>query len=231
MVDSSPSMASSPKHSPIPCLVSNKPCSSSSLVLPKESTTENPPISEISEVLSPSISCVPLSISSMEGQPVSLSHKVPFAGVISILKSSIPIKCNIESSKGEHHSSLPNNGGAGPSLLNTAAIVVAVEDLHRTPETSSSAAIIDNNGVFEGSYLVTPPKNVIGKKKGSTDQDDRAGKPTDVAPRPNQPFSTNGNAEKLASKGEACPSANVEGQLEDVPSLSNSELHHKNDLV
>ncbi|KAK0581313.1 hypothetical protein LWI29_012382 [Acer saccharum] len=50
------------------------------------------------------------------------------------------------------------------------------EDLHRTPETSSSAAIIDNNGVFEGSYLVTPPKNVIGKKKGSTDQDDRVGK-------------------------------------------------------
>ncbi|KAK1549667.1 hypothetical protein Q3G72_005815 [Acer saccharum] len=117
--------------------------------------------------------------------------------------------------------------GAGPSSLNTAAIVVAVEDLYRTPQTSPSAAIIDNNGVFEGSYLVTPPKNVIGKKKGSIDQDDRVGKPTHVTPRPNQPFSTNGNDEKLASKGEACPSANVEGQLEDVPSLSNSELHHK----
>ena len=134
----------------------------------------------------------------MEGQPLSLPHKVPSAGVISILKYSIPIKCNIESSKGEHHSSLPKNGGAGPSSLNTAAIAIAVEDLHRTPQTSSSAAIIDNNGVFlfffskkkknngvfEGSYLVTPPKNVIGKKKGSTDQDDRVGKPTDVAPRP-----------------------------------------------
>ncbi|KAK3193362.1 hypothetical protein Dsin_024672 [Dipteronia sinensis] len=54
-----------------------------------------------------------------------------------------------------------------------------------------------------------------------------AGKPTHGAPRLNQPFSTNGNDEKPTSKGEACPSTNVKCQLEDTPSLSNSELHHK----
>ncbi|KAK0571578.1 hypothetical protein LWI29_018332 [Acer saccharum] len=143
MVDSSPSMASSPKHSSLPYLVSKKPCS---MVFPKESTSENPPISEISEVLSPSTSGVLLPISSMKGQPLSLPHKVPSAGVISILKSSVPIKCNIESSKGVHLSSLPNNGGASLSSLNTAAIsyslvhpAVIVHHLASSVPSSTSA--------------------------------------------------------------------------------------------
>ncbi|KAK3198379.1 hypothetical protein Dsin_021794 [Dipteronia sinensis] len=170
----------------------------------------------------------------MEDQPLSLPHKSPSAGVISILKSSFPIKCNIESSKGVHLFSFPKLdsnkapilGGAGPCSLNTTDFAVTLGDLPRTPRTSSSA-VIGNNGVFEGPYLVTPPKNVIGKRKGSTDQDDMGGKPNHGAPRLNQPFSTNGNVEKPPSKGEACPSTNVQGQLEDTPSLSNSKLHHK----
>ncbi|KAK2653179.1 hypothetical protein Ddye_013035 [Dipteronia dyeriana] len=153
-----------------------------------DSTMEKPPISE---KLSLSISSVLPSISFMEDQPLSSTPKVSSAGVISILKPNVPIKSNNKSNKGGHLSSLPNHGGAGPSVLSSAAIVP--EYILRA---SYPAAIIGNNGVLEGSNLVTPLQNVMGKKKGSMDQGNRAGKPTHGVEEPNQPLSTSGNVEK-----------------------------------
>ncbi|KAK3212588.1 hypothetical protein Dsin_017294 [Dipteronia sinensis] len=80
---------------------------------------------------------------------------------------------------------------------------------------------------------VAPLKNVLGKMKGTENQYNRSKKSALGAHRPYQlqlVLSTSfGNVEKPASKGAACPSANVEGQivqLEEVSSLRNLELPH-----
>ncbi|KAK2658648.1 hypothetical protein Ddye_005181 [Dipteronia dyeriana] len=145
-----------------------------------DSAMEKP---QISENFPPSISSVLPPISSMEDQPLPSTPKVSSTGVISILKSSVPIK-------------IPEY----------------------TLRDSSPAAILGNNGVLEGSNMVTPLQNVMGKKKGSMDQGNRDGKPTHSAEEPNQSLSTFGNAEKPASKVEACPSKNVEGSKMVAPS-------------
>ncbi|KAK3193375.1 hypothetical protein Dsin_024685 [Dipteronia sinensis] len=43
-------------------------------------------------------------------------------------------------------------------------------------ETSSATVILDNKGVLEGSKMVAPSKNMIGKKKGTKDQGDSSKK-------------------------------------------------------
>ncbi|TXG46619.1 hypothetical protein EZV62_027881 [Acer yangbiense] len=83
-------------------------------------------------------------------------------------------------------------------------------------ESSSTTVIFGNNGVLEGSKMVSPSKNVIGKKKGTKDQGDSSEKHTETF-RPAMlqqqvPFSSLGNAQKLAPKEKACSSTNVEGQ-------------------
>ncbi|KAK1583526.1 hypothetical protein Q3G72_024611 [Acer saccharum] len=83
-------------------------------------------------------------------------------------------------------------------------------------ESSSATIIFSNNGVLEGSKMVSPSKNVIGKKKGTKDQGDSSEKHSETL-RPAMlqqqvPFSSLGNAQKLASKEKACSSTNVEGQ-------------------
>ncbi|KAK3225850.1 hypothetical protein Dsin_005712 [Dipteronia sinensis] len=86
----------------------------------------------------------------MKGQPLSLPHKVPSGGVISIFKSSVPIKCNIESSKEVHLSSLLNNGGAGPSSLNTVAISYSLVYPAASTMENQPFTIISNGSSFVG---------------------------------------------------------------------------------
>ncbi|KAK2641983.1 hypothetical protein Ddye_023746 [Dipteronia dyeriana] len=203
-------MASSPKHLSLPRLGSITPSSSLSVVLPMDYTMDKPPISEN---FPPSISSVLPPISSMKDQPLSSTPKVSSAGVISFLKPNVPIKSTNTSNKGGYLSSLPNHGGVGSSVRCTTTIVPKY-----ILRTSSQAAIIGNNGVLKGSNMVTPLQNVMGMKKGFIDQGNRAGKPTHGAEDPNQPLSTFGNAEKPASKVEACPSKNVEGSKMVAPS-------------
>ncbi|KAK3212636.1 hypothetical protein Dsin_017342 [Dipteronia sinensis] len=101
-------------------------------------------------------------------------------------------------------------------------------------ETSSVTIILDNNGFLEGSKMVAPSKNVIGKKKGTKDQGDSSEKFAETL-RPTMlqqhaRFSFLGNAQKLASKERACSSTNVECQhvqLGGVASFRNSKLYHE----
>ncbi|KAK0575398.1 hypothetical protein LWI29_038493 [Acer saccharum] len=122
------------------------------------------------------------------------------------------------------------------------------------PRNLTSATILGNNGGLEDSNFISPFKNMLGKMNGATDQGNNGGleDSSSVAPfknmlgkmngttnegngahRPNLlhhvPFSSFGNVEKPASKGEACLSTNVKGQkvqLEEVSSFRNSELPH-----
>ncbi|KAK3204579.1 hypothetical protein Dsin_018625 [Dipteronia sinensis] len=203
MMDSSPSMDPSPKHLSLPCLGSH--------------TT-------FPETLSSSISSVLPPISSMKDCPLPSPHKVSSADVISFLKANDSIKCNNMTSKGEHCPSIPKiilntaiNARNGHSALNGAVVAEAKEVLSSYPQTSTFAANLGNNGGLKDSSPVAPPKNILGKMKGTENQCNRSEKLAPGAHRPDQlqlVLSTYfGNVEKPASKGTACPFANVEGQI------------------
>ncbi|KAK3229875.1 hypothetical protein Dsin_001756 [Dipteronia sinensis] len=238
MVDSSPSMDSSPKQSSLPCLGSKKPSTSYSMVLTTGSTMENPPLPETP---SSSISRVLPPISTMKDRHFPSPHVVSLAGVTSILKANDSIKCNNGSSKGRHCSSISKlilnkaitHAKIGHKSLNLAVVAEAKGVLSSCPRTSTFAANLGNNGGPEDSSFVAPSKNILGKINGTAEQCDRSKKHCIGAHRPDQlhhvPFSSFGNVEKLASKGEAGPSVNFESQkvhLDKVSSLRNSELPH-----
>ncbi|KAK0588591.1 hypothetical protein LWI29_002949 [Acer saccharum] len=91
---------------------------------------------------------------------------------------------------------------------------------------TTNQAILGNNRGLEDSNSIAPFKNVLGKMNGTTNQGNGAHRPDQLH---HVPFSSFGNIEKPASKGEACPSINVKGQkvqLVEVSSLRNSELPH-----
>ncbi|KAK3204589.1 hypothetical protein Dsin_018635 [Dipteronia sinensis] len=219
MMDSSSSMDPSPKHLTLPCLGSHRP---------------------FLETLSSSISSVLPPISSMKDCPLPSPHKVSSADVISFLKANDSIKFNNMTSKGEHCPSIPKiilniaiNARNGHSALNGAVVAEAKGVLSSYPQTLTFAANLGNNGGLEDSSTVAPPKKILGKVKGIENQCNRSEKLAPGAHRPDQlqlVLSTYfGNIEKPASKGTACPFANVEGQivqLEKVSSLRNSELPH-----
>ncbi|KAK1590968.1 hypothetical protein Q3G72_000011 [Acer saccharum] len=77
------------------------------------------------------------------------------------------------------------------------------------PQISTSVAILGNNGGFEDSSSVAPFKSMLGKMNGTTNQGNGAHRPDLLH---HVPFSSFGNVEKPASKGEACLSTNVKGQ-------------------
>ncbi|KAK3204591.1 hypothetical protein Dsin_018637 [Dipteronia sinensis] len=166
------------------------------------------------ETISSSISSVLPPIPSMKDCPLPSPHKVSSANVISFLKAKDSIKCNNVASKGEHCPSIK-------IILNTAINA-------RNGKSALNGAIVAK---AKGHCCTSQER--FGKDEGTENQCNRSEKSVIGAHRPDQlqlVLSTSfGNVEKPASKGAACPSANVEGQivqLEEVSSLRNSKLPH-----
>ncbi|KAK3221973.1 hypothetical protein Dsin_008998 [Dipteronia sinensis] len=235
MVDSASSMDSSPKHSSLPCLGSNKPSTPYFFVLPSGSTMENPPfysnvssfsifpsLLEASETSNKSLSNgAGLGCQNEEttagheainnGDGFSLEHEgLP---VMDALQSPKMVGNSVNKLKKTKESCVHKTCGGKNGVLEGSKMVASSKNVIKT---SSVAVILDNNGVLEGSKMVAPSKNVIGKKKGTKDQGDSSEKFADTL-RPTMlqqhaRFSSLGNAQKLASKERACSSINVECQ-------------------
>ncbi|KAK2649526.1 hypothetical protein Ddye_017015 [Dipteronia dyeriana] len=153
------------------------------------------------------------------------------------LQASTPARTNGSTKRG-HCSSIPklvlnnaiNHARNGHSTLNR-VVAEAKGFLSSSPQTSTIAANLGNNGGLEDSSFAAQLKNELGKMKGIMNQCNRSEKPALDVHRPAQPhqvsFSSFGMVEKPTSKGEACPSAIVEDQKvqqEEVSSLSNYVL-------
>ncbi|KAK3230001.1 hypothetical protein Dsin_001882 [Dipteronia sinensis] len=229
-------MDPSPKHPSLPCLGSKRLSTPFSLVLPPSSTMENPPFPEAH---SSSTSSVLPPTPSLQDRHLPSPHIVSSAGVSSILNANDSIECSNGSTKRGHCSSIPklvlnnafNQARTGHSTLNRAVVAEVKGVLSSSPQTSTIAANLGNNGGHEDSSFAAHLKNELGKMKGPMDQCNKSEKPALDVHRPDQlhqvPLSSFGMVEKPASKGEACPSAIVEDQkvqLEEVSSLSNYVL-------
>ncbi|KAK3189546.1 hypothetical protein Dsin_029107 [Dipteronia sinensis] len=221
MVDSSPSMDPSPKHPSLPYLGSKRLSTPYSLVLPPGSTMENPPFLEAPSF---STSSVLPPTPSLQDRHLPSPHIVSLACVSSILNANNFIECSNGSTKRGHCSSIPklvlnnafNQARTGHSTLNRAVVAEAKGVISSSPQTSTIAAILGNNGGLKDSGFAAHLKNELGRMKGPMDQCNRSEKSA-------------GMVEKPSSKREACPAAIVEDQkvqLEEVSSLSNYVLPH-----
>ncbi|KAK3229904.1 hypothetical protein Dsin_001785 [Dipteronia sinensis] len=225
MVDSTLSMDSSPKHSSLPCLGSKRPYTSYSFVLPYGSTMENPPFySNVS-----SFSVFPSLLEASEISNKSLSNG---AG----------LGCqNEEAAVG--HEAINNGDGFSieheglpvmDALQSPKMVGTSVNKLKKTKESGvhktcggKNRVLEDNNGVLEGSKMVAPSKNVIGKKKGTKDQGDSSEKCSEVHQCKGIPTTSPLviNDSNKAEGQPKCPSPIIP---EIAPTIMrNYELHHK----
>ncbi|KAK3184889.1 hypothetical protein Dsin_032175 [Dipteronia sinensis] len=234
MVDSSPSMDPSPKHLSLPCLGSKRLSTPYSLVLPPGSTMENPPFSKAPSF---STSIVLLPTPCLQDRPLPSPHIVSSTGVSSILYANDSIECSNGSTKRGHGFSIPklvlnnafNQARTGHSTLNRAVVAEAKGVLSSSPQTSTIAAILGNNGGLEDSSFAAHLKNELGKMKAPMDQCNRFEKSNRSEKSAGMVEKSAGMVEKPASKGEDCPTAIVEDQkvqLQEVSSLSNYVLPH-----
>ncbi|KAK3189533.1 hypothetical protein Dsin_029094 [Dipteronia sinensis] len=141
----------------------------------------------------------------------------------------VHISCNGSTKRG-HGSSIPklvlnnafNQVRTGHSTLKRAVVAEAKGVLSSSPQTSTIAAILGNNGGLEDSGFAAHLKNELGKMKRPMDQCKKSEKS-------NRSEKSAGMVENPASKGEDCLTAIVEDQkvqLEEVSYLSNYVLPH-----